>query len=585
MPNHTRGGNMGDLLRYLYGSGKAQEHERPHLVYSTQPEPARDQKNGETLTQADVKPRGDYLEERRRLHEKAVKRWLNKNGENVAKNHPGAKRQNAHVLHAVLSAAGPKLTAEQKTRVIKTYGVKSLAALPDKQWRKVGRKYDIDPPERLADEKWAEVAARYAELMGWNGSEAYKQTLAQHPELLEAWKNVRGWEQRIERLNYGPLRVDAVNHGLSSGGIDHIHLVVDVVGEDGTVWDDALDHKRAHAAAAIIEREFGLRLVDGHQHDRGQRGHKKGELEHDKHQGRDVGELRRGRNGVEYIDKATARPQLGAKRLLERTMRACAVAADDELDFVKRLRHEGVEIEGVEYDRSRGRGRITGYKVRLAADENERWYGGGAVAKDLTLPALRAGGNWPRIEADQIAAWQDAATRSLTPPDSATFIEAETALAELRQRLTEVDVTDRVAWAHVARDASGILNALSLRTEPKPGPLADAAYVVAKSATINRTTGDRRRWLGRAASRSAAQALIAQSPARSSRELLHQVGSMVKQITQMHTLAAQEQRAGEIELKAYDTLKTWLNEQPIVLAPADSDWTDQAQDSDAGLDR
>jgi hypothetical protein len=585
MPNHTRGGDMADLLGYLYGPGKAQEHERPHLVYSTQPEPARDRKNGETLMQADVQVRGDYLEERRRLHEKVVKRWLSANGENVAKNHPGAKRQNAHVLHAVLSAAGPKLSAEQKRQVIKTYGVKSLAALPDKQWRQVGRKYDIDPPERLGDEKWGQVAARYAELMGWNGSEAYERTLAENPELLDAWKNVKGWEQRIERLNYAPLRVDAVNHGLSSGGIDHIHLVVDVVGDDGKVWDDALDHRRGHAAAAIIEREFGLRLVDGHQHDRGQRGHKKGELEHDKHQGRDVGELRRGRNGIEYIDKATAKPQLGAKRLLERTMRACAVAAGDELGYISRLRHEGVEIEGVEYDRGRGRGRITGYKVRLAGDENERWYGGGAVAKDLTLPALRAGGNWPRIEGDQTAAWHDATTRTLTPPDSATFVEAEAALAELRQRLTEVDVTDRVAWAHVARDASGILNALSLRTEPKPGPLAEAAYAVAASATINRTDGDRRRWLGRAASRSAAQALMAQSPARSSRALLKQVSYMVNQITQMHMLAAQEQRAREIELRAYDTLKTWLNDQPTALAPADSDWTDRARDFDTGPDR
>jgi hypothetical protein len=291
--------------------------------------------------------------------------------------------------------------------------VKSLAELDDSQWQHVAKKYDTEIPERLGDEKWGKVASRYAELMGWNGSDAYKQTLATNPELLEAWRQLPGWQRRIDGLDYAPLRVDGYNHGLSSGGIDHIHLAVETVGDDGKVWDDALDHKRAHAAAAIIEREFSLRLVDGHQHDRGQRGHKKGELEHDKHQGRDVGELRRGRNGHEYIDKATARPELGAKRLLERTMRACAVAAGDELDYIRRLRHEGVEIQGVEYDRGRGRGRITGYKVRLAGDENERWYGGGSVAKDLTLPALRAAGNWPHIKTDQAAAWRDATTRTL----------------------------------------------------------------------------------------------------------------------------------------------------------------------------
>jgi hypothetical protein len=55
------------------------------------------------------------------------------------------------------------------------------------------------------------------------------------------------------------------------------------------------------------------------------------------------------------------------------------------------------------------------------------------------------------------------------PPDYATLVEAETALAELRQRLSEVDVTETVVWAHVARDVSGMLNAISLRTEPEPG--------------------------------------------------------------------------------------------------------------------
>jgi hypothetical protein len=266
-------------------------------------------------------------------------------------------------------------------------------------------------------------------------------------------------------------------------------------------------------------------------------------------------------------------------------MRACAVAASDELDYINRLRHEGVDIEGVEYDRGRGRGRITGYKVRLAGDENERWYGGGSVAKDLTLPALRAGGNWAQINGDQIAAWRDATTRALTPPDSATFAEAEAALAELRQRLTEVDVTDRVAWAHVARDASGILNALSLRTEPRPGSLADAAYAVAASATINRTDGDRRRWLGRAASRSAAQALMAQNPAQSSRDLLQQVSYMVNQITQMHTLAEQEQRARDIDLTAHGALESWFNAQPTALTPAESNWTGHVEDLGGELDR
>jgi len=34
-----------------------------------------------------------------------------------------------------------------------------------------------------------------------------------------------------------------------------------------------------------------------------------------------------------------------------------------------------------------------------------------------------------------------------------------------------------------------MINAISLRTEPQPGPLADAAYAIAATATINRTAG------------------------------------------------------------------------------------------------
>jgi hypothetical protein len=527
---------MADLLRYLYGPGKADEHERAHMVAASQHEATLHKPLGETLTERDVKPRTAYLEERRWLYEKVVKRWLNDNGEVVAapKNGRaaprGVSRRAAHVWHCSLSLA---------------------------------------PGEQLSDQQWGKVAERFTELMGFKGADRFRATLAEHASLEQPLTNLKGWDARKARMNFSEARWEADHHGLNAEGLDHIHIAAEVVSDNGNVWEDVYDERRAQIAAGIIEREFRLQLVDGHQHDRGQQGYKKGELEHDKRMGRDVGAWSETRTGTQYIDKTTAHPERGAKRLLERTIRACAVAAGDELDFVKRVRHEGIEIQGVTYDRGRGRGRVTGYKVRLAGGDSERWYGGGHIAKDLTLPALRAAGNWPKLDGDQAAAWADATTRTLTAPKYATVIEAETALAELRQRLTEVDVGDRVTWAHVARDAAGMLNAISLRTEPEPGPLADAAYAIAASAAINRTMGDRRRWLGRAATRSAARALSAQRPARSSRELLQQVSYMVNQMAEMHVLAAQEQRARDIELRAYDALEAWLSEHQAVLAPAD----------------
>jgi hypothetical protein len=552
IPNITRGGNMADLLGYLYGPGKANEHERPHMVAASQHEVTLHKPLGETLTQSDVRPRTEYLEERRLVHEKVVKRWLNTNGEVVAaprNGRPapaGVSKRSAHVWHCSLSLA---------------------------------------PGERLNDERWGKVATRFADLMGFNGADEFKATLAANPKLEEPLTNLRGWAARKDRMNFAAVRWEADHHGLNAEGLDHIHMAAEVVSDNGNAWEDVYDEQRAQVAAGIIEREFGLQLVDGHQHDRGQKGYKKGELEHDKRRGRDVGEWTQARTGTQYIDKTTARPERGAKRLLERTVRACAVAAENELDFVKRLRHENVEVQAVSYDRSRGRGRVTGYKVKLAGDDGERWYGGGHIAKDLTLPALRAAGNWPSLDGDQGAAWTDASTRTLEPPDQATVIDAEIALAELRQRLTEVDVSDRVTWAHVARDASGMINAISLRTESQPGPLADAAYAIAATATINRATGDRRRWLGRAASRSAATALMSQRPARSSRDLLQQVSYMVNQITQMHLIAAQEQRARQIEERAYDALETWLRDLKPNLAPAEHNWIDNDLDPGDDLDR
>jgi len=53
----------------------------------------------------------------------------------------------------------------------------------------------------------------------------------------------------------------------------------------------------------------------------------------------------------------------------------------------------------------------------------------------------------------------------------------------------------------------------------------------------------------------------------------------------MHMLAAQEQRARDIELRAYDTLETWLNEHPPDLAPAEHDWNRLDLDSGSDLGR
>ncbi len=60
---------------------------------------------------------------------------------------------------------------------------------------------------------------------------------------------------------------------------------------------------------------------------------------------------------------------------------------------------------------------------------------------------------------------------------------------------------------------------------------------------------------------------------------------MVNQMTQMHMLAAQEQRAREIEVRAYDALETWLRDLEPNVAPAQHSWVDDGLDAGQELDR
>jgi len=69
-------------------------------------------------------------------------------------------------------------------------------------------------------------------------------------------------------------------------------------------------------------------------------------------------------------------------------------------------------------------------KVRLAGETASVGTAAGTSRRTSHWPALRAAGNWPTLDGDQVAAWTDATIRTLEPPNYATVMEAETALAE-----------------------------------------------------------------------------------------------------------------------------------------------------------
>lgn len=85
----------------------------------------------------------------------------------------------------------------------------------------------------LSDEDWREIAEKFVERMGFGSTDMHGEDAA-------------------------PTRWAAVRHGLSEKGNDHIHLVVNLVREDGTRAPVDNDFPRARDLCRELETEFGL---------------------------------------------------------------------------------------------------------------------------------------------------------------------------------------------------------------------------------------------------------------------------------------------------------------------------------------
>jgi hypothetical protein len=313
----------------------------------------------------------------------------------------------------------------------------------------------LHPQEpELADERWAEIAEAFVERMGFAGESAKAQ-----------------------------CRWVAIRHGRSAGGSDHAHLVVTLVAEDGSKASVHNDRPRAQNACRELEQQFGLRRLEARTREAGSRGLKHGELAADRRRGRQLGDR------DEHSERSS-------RQTLERIVRACASASRDETEFVRRLRDEGVRCrprlaEG-------GTDEVVGYSVRLpGAGEGSRrtiWYGGGRLARDLTLPALRR--SWGQSEDAQQRAAPEWKSKAPAKPRSTAERQAELeqrALAwhrctmELEHVRRQLRATggDPAAIAHAAREGAGVLAAWSIALEgEQPGSLARAARQLARSAEL-----------------------------------------------------------------------------------------------------
>lgn len=370
----VRGESMPDLISYLFGPGRSNEHENQHLVagYADAVFSAPDQ---------------------------------------LWRSEPGVQRH----VHREARQLGWEVEyphARWETEVSGSYVWHCSMSLKAEEGQ-------------LTDEQWTEAAHAMVSALGFAGDDGK-----------------------------APCRWVAVRHGLSENGNDHIHLAVNLVREDGTkasVWND---WRKAGAVCADLETRFGLQHVAGRE------------------SGRHLAEPSR---ADREISAARGEPEPLRIRL-ERTVRACAAAADSEARFVALIRKHGLLIRPryATGDRSR----IVGYAVAergggqayssRTKSRGPVWFGGGKLATDLALPRLRQrwGTDPGTMSTEALAAWSVAGTMDVPDPLRSPKPRRQVAAAE-----------------GDTGDAADVLAAAAKSVEGgTPGPLSEAARRMARAA-------------------------------------------------------------------------------------------------------
>ncbi|WP_155290373.1 relaxase/mobilization nuclease domain-containing protein [Rhodococcoides fascians] len=309
----------------------------------------------------------------------------------------------------------------------------------------------LNPDEgELSDEKWAAIAADFMKEMDFDDPDSPR----------------------------APARWVAIRHGKTKAGGDHIHIAASAVREDGTKVNTFNDFKRAHRACNTLEHRYGLEVLTSREADKGTRGLKPAELEKAK------------RDGL-------AEP---VRVSLERTVRAAATASKTEAEFVRRLRSSGLLVRP-RYDKGSVDAGVVGYSVAAAPTKAERaaglkpvWFGGGRLAKDLTLPRLRD--EWDQSTDARTAAeseWSSSRRgaavtvtngRERARIDPELVARAAQDIEKWNKYLSSIPVDDHAQWARAAGRTSGVFAAWSSRVESTPGPLAAASRALAHAAQM-----------------------------------------------------------------------------------------------------
>jgi relaxase/mobilization nuclease family protein len=362
----------------------------------------------------------------------------------------------------------------------------------------------LSPEEAaLGDEVWGRIAADFMSEMGFTGSDGK-----------------------------APCRWVAIHHGSAKNGGDHIHIAANVVREDGTKWSSWYDQRRAQKACNVLEHRYGLLVVESREHARGSRCDSAAAQNAAK------------RAGTSRTDRA----------VLEERLRAAATAAASEADFVRRARRLGVRL----HPRfASGRTDIVvGYSAALRTEDGQqtRWWGGGRIARDLTLTQLRT--RWqdtPSSALEAVEAWKGHYPKR-APYDGPLWQDRLRALEHFRTHLDRLSPTDHVGLANAAADIAGLLHAqaITARTTGGRDMLERAAVQVGRCAQLKTRPADKRLVdVGaRMASDLALSIAAATNPRMAAIALAHATVDLVHTIAELHEAAGQAATAAAIERDA-----------------------------------
>jgi hypothetical protein len=239
---------------------------------------------------------------------------------------------------------------------------------------------------------------------------------------------------------------------------NHIHLVATLVRQDGRTawgWRDMIN---ARQRCYELEDRYGLRRV--------------APMDRTSQRYPNAAELNKA--------KRLGRP-MTARDELRRHVRAASVAAANEHEFFARLGDSGVLV--TKRFSVTNPGEVTGYSVALAGSTNAIgrpvFYGGGKLARDLTLPRLRQ--RWARP--DQYTALSVGTIRVSAESRVQAFSNAADAIRGAASAMGQIAATDPAGASGIAQATADTLTAIASAVEGRRGgPLTSAAELFDRAA-------------------------------------------------------------------------------------------------------